>query len=237
MLDVSKGEELGEWWVNTVNAAASFSTLEVWQEVLNRFFAPVLRRKLDPCRLVGNCFIDYTWPLFMRLRDVSKTETLLMRRHNSGHLEGCGSQEEMRWLLSGAALLWFLKQTTQTLGKSSLHVKWLLKTSRNGTESSSLTMCWGDRIQCVLSQWTYSPSIPPVLLQMDSTEWLFPPKEENFLHFFPMILLVVLPNLLFPTSQSLISSSGDCFQFLAWPGSINESQGSTGSILYRSFPT
>lgn len=36
------------------------STLEVLQEFLNQFFAPVLRRKLDPYRLVGNNLIDST---------------------------------------------------------------------------------------------------------------------------------------------------------------------------------
>lgn len=144
-----------------------------------------------------------------------------MRRHNSGHLEGHGPQEEMRRLLSGSALLWFLKQTTQTLDKSSLHVKGLLKTSRkaHGIESSALTMCWGDRSLSVISQWTSSPSILPVLLQVDSTKWLFPPKEENFPQFFPQFLLLVLPNLLSPTSQSLISSSEDSFQCLPLAGS------------------
>lgn len=56
----------------------------------------------------------------------------------------------------------------------------LQESSRNGTESSALTICWGDRSHSVISQWIHYPSIPPVLPQVDSTGWLFPLKEEIF---------------------------------------------------------
>lgn len=78
----------------------------------------------------------------------------------------------------------------------------------------------------VISLWTYSPSIPPALLQVDTTKGLFPLKEEKFPQVFPQILLMVLPNLLSPSSQSLVSSSGDCFQCLSWPGIPRDPLGS-----------
>lgn len=56
------------------------STLEVLQEFLNQFFAPVLRRKLDPYRLVGNNLIDSTWLLLM----LPETQGCLSNR-NSAH--------------------------------------------------------------------------------------------------------------------------------------------------------
>lgn len=103
ILGVSKGEGWGEWWANTMDAVASSSTLEVLQEVLNQFFAPVLRRKSDPCRLVGNYLTRSTWSLLMS----PETQGCLSNRNSAHektqirHLERCGPQEETRWLLSG----------------------------------------------------------------------------------------------------------------------------------------
>lgn len=217
MFQKGKDRVSGGW---TVDAVASFSTLEVLQEVLNGFFAPDLRRKLDPCRLVGNGFIDSTWPLLMPPESLNN-------RNCSWEATTQDTWKDValgkRWggFFQDQPCNDFWNKPPKLLTKSSLHVEGLLKTSRKalGIESSVLTMFWGVRSHRVISQWTYSPSILLVLLQVDPTKWFFPPKEENFPQFLPQFLSVVVPNLLSPTSYSLISSSGDRFKFLPWPSS------------------
>lgn len=62
-----------EWWVNTVDAVASCSTLEVLKDILSWFIPPVLRWKLHPLKLGGTYLTDPTFNI-TKVCDVSVTE-------------------------------------------------------------------------------------------------------------------------------------------------------------------
>jgi len=65
-------------------------------------------------------------------------------------------------------------------------------------ESLVLTMCWGERNPTDISWWTYSSSILPVLLQVVSTKWLLPHRDENCLLIFSLVSICSPAYLLLP---------------------------------------
>lgn len=174
MLGVSKGEGWGEWWVNTMDAVASSSTLEVLQEVLNWFFAPVLRRKSDPCRLVGNYLTRSTWSLLMS----PETQGCLSNR-NSAHEKTQIRTLGKVWPSGRDKVAPF--RTTQTLGKSSPYVEGLLKISR---KVPGVALTPGGVTVLFLSGLILHPFLQPFFKWIQLKGFSLS-KRKNFPRFFP----------------------------------------------------